>query len=156
MWPNACFGCDKSGNMVKDCSEQRGQDGGNAQLRPNPQDAAATDPSKRNMFYALKGREEQENSADMVRCILQVLSTSVYALLDPGSTLSFVAPLLALTFEILPEVLHDPIVVSTPLGENVRTDRVYKDFPIVICCKTMCADLVELPMHDFDIILRME
>ncbi|XP_069154350.1 uncharacterized protein [Solanum lycopersicum] len=33
------------------------------------------------------------------------------ALLDPWSMLSFVTPFLALTFEILPEVLHDPIVL---------------------------------------------
>ena len=63
----------------------------------------------------------------MVTGMLQVFSTSVYSLLDPGSTLSFVTTLLALTFEILPEVMHVPIVVSTPLGENVRTYRVYKD-----------------------------
>ena len=44
----------------------------------------------------------------MVTGMLQVFSTSVYSLLDPGSTLSFVTTLLALTFEILPEVLHDP------------------------------------------------
>ena len=56
----------------------------------------------------------------MVIGMLQEFSTSVYALLDLGSTLSFLTPLLALTFEILPEVLHDP-VVSTLLGENVRT-----------------------------------
>ena len=43
--------------------------------------------------------------------MLQVFSTSGYAL----------------TFEILLEVLHDPIGVSMLLGENVRTDRVYKD-----------------------------
>ena len=92
----------------------------------------------------------------MITGMLQVFSTSAYALLDPGSTLSFVTPLLALTFEIFLEVLHDPVLVSTPLGENVRTARVYKDCPIVVSCKTMCADLVELPMHDFDIILRME
>ena len=35
-------------------------------------------------------------------------------------------------FEILPEVLHDGIVLSTPLGENVRSDRVYNDCPIVV------------------------
>ena len=64
-------------------------------------------------------------------------------------------PLLALTFEVLLEVLHDPILVSTPLGENVRTDRVYKDFPIVVSCKSMCENMVELPMHDFDVILCM-
>ena len=49
----------------------------------------------------------------MVTCMFQVFSTSVHAILDPGSTLSLVTPLLALTFEIFPEVLHDPIVVST-------------------------------------------
>ena len=68
----------------------------------------------------------------MVTGMLKVFSSSVYGLLDPGSTLSFVTPLLALTFEIFPEVLHDPIVVSTPLGENIRTDRVYKDCLIFV------------------------
>ena len=107
-------------------------------------------------MYALKGKEEQENSANVVTCMVQVFLTYVYALIYPGYMLSFVTPLLALTFEILPDVLYDPIVVSTPLGENVRTYRVYKDYPIVVCGKTMCADLVDLPMHDFDVILRME
>ena len=64
--------------------------------------------------------------------------------------------MLSLPFELLPKVLHDPVVISTPLGENVKTNRVYKDYPIVVCCKTMCEDLVELPMHDFDVILGME
>ncbi|XP_069150528.1 uncharacterized protein [Solanum lycopersicum] len=153
---NACFGCGKSGHMVIDCPQNRGQAGGNDQPRPTPHNAAAAEPPKRNRFYALKGREEQEKSADVVTGMLQVFSTSVYALLDPGSTLSFVTPLLALTFEILPEVLHDPIVVSTPLGENVRTDRVYKNCPIVVSGKAMCANLIELPMRDFDIILGMD
>ena len=58
--------------------------------------------------------------------------------------------------QVLPKVQPDPIVVSTPLGENVRTDRVYKDCPIVACGRNMCADFVEFPMHDFDIILRMD
>ena len=70
--------------------------------------------------------EKREKFADAVTTMLQVFSTSLYTLLDPGSTLSFVTPLFALTFDILPEVVHDPIVVSTPLGEIGRTDRVYK------------------------------
>ena len=65
-------------------------------------------------------------------------------------------PLLALTFEILPKVLHDPIVVSTLLGESLRTDRVYKDYPIVVCGRTMCADVFELSMHDFYVIFGMD
>ncbi|XP_027767781.1 uncharacterized protein LOC107030326 [Solanum pennellii] len=79
---------DQSGHMVRDCPQNRGQAGGNAQPRPTPQSAAAAEPPKRNRFYALKGREEHEKSADVVT----------------GSELFFVTPLLALTFEILPEV----------------------------------------------------
>ena len=142
--------------MVRDCAQNRGQVGDNAQPRPNPQAAAAADRPKRNRFYALKVTEEQEKSVDVVTSMLQVFSTSVYALLDPGSTLSFLTPLLALIFEILTEVLHDPIDVTTPFGKNERTDREYKDCPIVVCGKTMCAKLVELPMHDFDVIPCMD
>ncbi|XP_069149231.1 uncharacterized protein [Solanum lycopersicum] len=109
-------------------------------LRPDPHSAATTEPPRMNRFYALKGREEQEKSTDVVT----------------WSTLFFVTPLVALTFEIFPEVIHDPIVVSTPLRENVRTDTVYKDCPIVVTAKTMYEDLVELPMHDFDVILCMD
>ena len=142
--------------MVKDCPQSRGQVEGNAQPRPNTQGAAEGEPHKRNTFYALKVREEQEKSADVVTNLLQVFSTFVYPLLDLGSTFSFVNPLLALNFKVLSEVLHDPIVVSTPLEENVRTDRVYKDCPIFVSGKTMCANMIELPMHDIYIFLGMD
>ena len=111
--------------MVKDCPQKRGKAGGNAQPRPNQEDVAAAEPPKRNKFYSLKGREEQEKSADVVTGMLQVFATSVYALVDPGSMISFLNPLVAITFEILLEFLHDTIVVSTPLGENVGSDRAY-------------------------------
>ena len=39
---------------------------------------------KRNRFYELKARGEQESSPDVVMCMLQVFSVNVYALLDPG------------------------------------------------------------------------
>ena len=78
--------------MVKDFPQNRGQAGDNAKPRPNPQGAPAAEPRKRNKFYALKGREEMEKSTDVVTCMLQVFSTFVYALLDPGYMLSFVTP----------------------------------------------------------------
>ncbi|XP_015060397.1 uncharacterized protein LOC107006340 [Solanum pennellii] len=97
---NACFGCGKNGHMVKECPQRRGKTGGNAQPTPNPQGTAVAEPPKRNNFYALKVRKEQEKSANVVT----------------GSTLFFVTSLLALTLEIFPEFLHDPIVVGTILG----------------------------------------
>ena len=70
---------------------------------------------------------------------MQEFLTSIHTLLDPGSTFSFVSPLLSLTFDVFPDDLCDPIMVSTPLVDNVRTDRVYEDCPIVVCGNTMCA-----------------
>ena len=44
--------------MVRDYQQNRGQVGGNAQPRPNPEGAAASKPPNRNRFYALKDGEE--------------------------------------------------------------------------------------------------
>ena len=81
---NAFFGCGKSRNMVKDCPQKSGQVGGNAQPRPNSQGAALADPPKKNNFYALNGREEQEKSAYVVTGMLQAFSTSVMLYLIQG------------------------------------------------------------------------
>ena len=93
---------------------------------------------------------------DVVTGMLQVFSTSVHPLHNPRSMLSFVTPFLDLTFEILPEVLHDLILFSTHSEEKVRNDRVYKECVIVICGNTMCSYLVKLAVHDFYVILGTE
>ena len=59
---------------------------------------------------------------------LKVFSLDVYDLLDPDTTLSFVTPLVAKKFDILPDILHDSFIVSTPVGESVVTKRVYKRY----------------------------
>ena len=70
--------------MVKNCPNVRGQGMGNGKTHPS---VPITEAPKRNHFYALKTRDEQENSPDVVRSTLQVFSINVYALLDPGSSL---------------------------------------------------------------------
>ena len=40
-------------------------------------------------------------------------------LVYPDATLSFVTPLVAKKFYILRDILHEPFIVSTPLGESV-------------------------------------
>ena len=57
--------------------------------------------------------------------MLKVFSIVVYALIDVGATLSFVTPLVVRKFDILPDILHEFFIVSTPLGESVVAKRVY-------------------------------
>ena len=52
--------------------------------------------------------------------------------------------------------MHEPFLVCTPIGDNNKAERVYRDFPITVHDKVTYADLIELTMLDFDIILGMD
>ena len=54
------------------------------------QESGSNVDPKKNLFYALRSRGEQETSPDVVTVMLKVFSTDIYALLDLGATLSFV------------------------------------------------------------------
>ena len=92
----------------------------------------------------------------MVTATLHVFSFHVYALLDLGSTLSFVTSFVASKFDLRPEILHEPFVVSIPIGDSIRAERVYRDFTITVLDRVTYVDLIELTMLDFDIILGMD
>ncbi|XP_025884739.1 uncharacterized protein [Solanum lycopersicum] len=59
----------------------------------------------RTRLYALNNRQEHENLPDVVTGMIRVFDLIVYALLDPGVSLSFVTPYVAMNFEIIPEQL---------------------------------------------------
>ena len=92
----------------------------------------------------------------MVTDTLHVFSFPIYALLDPVSTMSFVTPSVASKFDLLPEILHEPFHVSTPIGDSVREERVYRDCPIIVLDLVTYADLRELTMLYFDINFGMD
>ena len=71
--------------MVRDCPQNRGQARGNAQSRPNSQSTTTAKPPKRNRFYVLKGREEQEKSTDVVTGMQQVFQLLFMLYLIQGS-----------------------------------------------------------------------
>ena len=83
--------------------------------------------------------------------MLKVFSLDGYALLDPHATLSFFRPLIANKFAMLPDILHEPFLVSTPVGESFVAKRVYISFPIMLPNILSYVDLVELDMLDFDL-----
>ena len=129
----------------------KGQDKGSGQT----QASSFNDSPKKNHFYALHRRGEQETSPDVVTGMLKVFSIYIYALLDSSSTLSFVTPLISKKFEILPDILNEPFIVTYPVGEMVVAKTVYRNFPIMFPNKVTYVELVELDKFDFDVILGM-
>ncbi|MCF7184013.1 hypothetical protein L3H42_10980, partial [Corynebacterium sp. MC-13] len=91
----------------------------------------------------------------MITGTLLVCSRDMYALIDPGSTLSFISPLVACTINMPSEPI-EPFEVATPVGNSIIVNRVYKNCPVRVCDRGTQADLIELDMTDFDVIMGMD
>ena len=117
---------------------------------------AASSSGTQNRTYALVDRQNSEASPDVVTGTLSIFSYNVYALIDPGSTLSYVTPLIAVKFERTPKLLIKSIEVSTPVGKYIVVKRVYHNCVVTVCDHDTLADLIELDMVDFDVIMGMD
>ena len=93
-----------------------------------------SDAPKNNHFYTLQSQIYEEISPDVVNDMLQLFSFDVYSLLDTGFKMLFVTSIVAMKFDVLPEILEEPFFildsVSTLVGDSVVVKRVYKSCPI--------------------------
>ena len=82
--------------------------------------------------------------------------TKMHALVDPGSTHSYIC--IEQLSDKLPlvEPLAYDLHVTSPLGHNVKVNRVYKNFPLVIHDREFFVDIIVLPFHEFNLILGMD
>ena len=76
---------------------------------------ASSSSGPSNRIYALTNRQDQEASPNVITCILSLFCRSVYTLLDPGSTLSFLSPFVTSRIGIESELI-EPFEVATPVG----------------------------------------
>ena len=114
------------------------------------QDARA--PSR---AYAMKA-VEQKDAPDVIVGNFYIFETVVHALIDLGSTHSYICTAIP-SLDSLPknETEYD-ILVTNPLGHNVIVNGVYRDCPIRIQEYEFPGDLIELSLKDFDMILGMD
>ncbi|XP_010326460.1 uncharacterized protein [Solanum lycopersicum] len=120
------FSYGKSGHKMRDCPNLKSHVNGSGQA----QASGSSDVPKKNRFYALHFVGEQDTPPDVVTSTLKIFTFDVYALIDPVSTLSFVTQLVTKKFDALLDILHEPFLVSTPVGESLVAKRVYRNYPI--------------------------
>ena len=77
-------------------------------------------------------------------------------LLDPGSSLSYVTPLVAVNFKMSLKKISEPFLVSTPIGESVVPKQVYRNFLVTVLHRVIFENLIELDIIDFELILGMD
>ena len=76
-------------------------------------------------------------------------------LFDPRSIFSYVSSSFATALNLHCELLDMPIRVSTPVGESVIVEKVYRCCLMTFMGSNTHVDLVILEMVDFDVILGM-
>ena len=80
----------------------------------------------------------------------------MHALIDQGSTHSYVC-IEQLSGKLpLVEPLAYDMHVTSPLGHNIRVNRVYKNCPLIVHDREFSVDLITFPFSEFDFILGMD
>ena len=105
--------------------------------------------------YAMKAVEKKD-TPDVIVGNFYIFETIVHALIDPGSTHSYICTTI-MSLDSLPKSKTEyEILVTNPLGHNVIVNRVYKDCSIRIREYEFLGDLIELSFREFDVILGMD
>ena len=105
--------------------------------------------------YALKAREHQDSS-EVIAGIFSLYDIEMHALIDPGSTHSYICT--EHVFDRMPSVEQLPydMLVTSPLGHSVKVNRVYKNCHLMTHNREFSADLLAFSFHEFDLILGMD
>ncbi|KAG8503466.1 hypothetical protein CXB51_001444 [Gossypium anomalum] len=114
--------------------------------------AARSDARAPVRAYAIRVREET-SSLDVIIGNFTLYDTKVIALIDPGSTHSYICVNLVSSKTLPVESTEFVIRVSNPLGKCVLVDKVCKNCPLMIRDNYFPANLMLLPFDEFDIIL---
>ena len=105
--------------------------------------------------YAMKAVEDTD-APDVIASNFQIFDTTVHALIDPGSTHSYICTDIPNLGKLLKSETEYDILVTNPLGHSFIVNRVYRDCPIKIREYEFLGDLIELSFREFDVILGMD
>ncbi|XP_070054002.1 uncharacterized protein [Nicotiana tomentosiformis] len=151
---------DRLGHHLRDCprplrnfNQDSIQSGVPTQTTRNTSGATSTENRGRGAGDCATVNQGQGNAG---RGILSVCSFDALALIDPGSTHSYVSSYFALRFSRQSELLNDPFLVATPVGESLLAEYVYRACQIRVEGRDTLADLIVLDIIDFDMLMGMD
>ena len=147
-----CFVCGSDQHTIKDCPKNR--KGGNVGTQ-NQQQGVAGRPQIKARAYALTG-EEGTDPTQVVEGKVLIQKFIYKALFDPGATHSFISLDCAKKLDLPHENMDISYEIHTPVGDCYETRIRYPRCPVVIENQNLSADLIELPIQDYDLILGMD
>ena len=99
---------------------------------------------------------EDTDALDVIVCNFTIFDTIVHALIDSGSTHSYVCTDIPNVGKLPRSETEYDILVTNPLGHSVIVNKVYRDCPIKIREYEFLGDFIELSFREFDVILGMD
>ncbi|KAI3443818.1 hypothetical protein Pfo_000483 [Paulownia fortunei] len=132
---NRCFKCKKPGHIAKDCPTVQGKVEGRV--------------------YAMT-QEQVDVDASVVTSTILISGIPAIALIDSGSTHSFASCAFVRKLGIAPDLLKVRYNLTVPSGEEMDSNQMLRACSIQISDRTLYADLVVLPMPNFEVILGMD
>ena len=107
------------------------------------------------LVYAAR-RREKGDAPDVITGTFLISSMPYTALIDVGSTHSYVACAISGSLSVRSEETVSRVSVLSPLGHLLRVDKLYRDVPIETQGKVFSGDLMELPFREFYLTLGMD
>ncbi|KAG6419401.1 hypothetical protein SASPL_117015 [Salvia splendens] len=174
----ACYGCGATDHYLRNCPMGRNSTAKPVERsgftpsrgrRPDPsigigrggertmasEAASRAEPRALARTYAIRAREEHD-APDVILGTFLIFNIHVTALIDPGSTHSYMCSKLIEDNNLPLEETNYKVDVSSPLGKTIVVNRIYRECPIIIQGYKFPADLMELPCQEFDLILGMD
>ncbi|KAL0445155.1 UNVERIFIED_CONTAM: hypothetical protein Slati_2238200 [Sesamum latifolium] len=157
-----CNRCGSDQHMIRDCPmmqennqqpQTRAQQGGTS--KPGGTGNQVGRPKICARAFALGG-EEATNPTTVIEGTICISNTPGRVLFDPGATHSFVGSHFTPYLTVKAEVLPYSFEVSMPMGNNEISNVLYKSCEVKIKGRMFWADLIELPLQGYDVILGMD
>lgn len=99
---------------------------------------------------------KNRDCTDVITGTFTIDSGPYFAVINIGSTHSYVDYNMFEKLGIWVENTTGTITIVSPLGQPMGVDKVYKRFPLEIQGVVFPANLMELPFGEFDLILGMD
>ncbi|XP_073034913.1 uncharacterized protein [Primulina eburnea] len=148
----SCFNCGKLGHRIANCPEPL-ERGTKPNVDANPNKPKENKPNAR--VFAIT-QEEADDANDVVAGTISINEMPAYVLFDSGATHSFISKRFTKKLGLTLEMLVEPFRVATPTSKTIETHRMHRKCKICINGNIFQAELIQLNMVEFDVILGMD
>ncbi|KAA3484842.1 pre-mrna-splicing factor slu7 [Gossypium australe] len=141
--------------LVKGRGQARGGNGLGCGQRALGRGASHTEARQLALVYAVRHREDGDAS-DVITGTFFIHNAPYTALIDIGSTHSYIACTVSKNSGILVESTTSEVTVLSLLRQSIRVNKLFRDIPLEVQGAIFLADMMELPFGEFDLVLGMD